>query len=111
MGGEHLSLEDRVELLAGQLETLSRRVDQLTLKMGAANERPALPTEVNGADRGDASEELLSWAGKSSLLQRLSTLCFLLVVALILRTIADSGLIDLQIGSLLGMGYASLLMF
>ena len=48
--------------------------------------------------------------GRSSLLQRLSTICFLLVVALILRTITDNGIINRQIGSVIGMSYAAALM-
>ncbi len=111
MEAERLSLENRVEQLAGQLEELTRRVDQLSLRLeSAGTTKPTAVKEVYAAGDGDASEELLSWVGKSSLLQRLSTLCFLLVVALILRTVTDSGLIDLQIGSLLGMSYAALLM-
>ena len=105
------TLETRLDQLALRLETLTQRVDQLALQVeAAAKARPAAPKERYAAGEGDASEELLSWVGKSSLLQRLSTLCFLLVVALILRTVTDSGLVDLQIGSLIGMGYAALLM-
>jgi len=112
MEAEHLSLEDQVRQLFGQVEELTSRVNQLSVRLdSAAFTKPATVKEVYTAGDGDASEELLSWVGKSSLLQRLSTLCFLLVVALILRTITDSGLIDLQIGSLLGMSYAALLMF
>ena len=108
---KRLSLEDRVEQLAGQLEELTSRVNQLSLRLESATlVKHPLVKEAAAAANGDASEELLSWVGKSSLLQRLSTLCFLLVMALILRTVTDSGLIDLQIGSLLGMSYAALLM-
>lgn len=111
MEAERLSLENRVNQLAGQLDELTSRVNQLSVRLdSAALTKPAAAKEVYAAADGDASEELLSWVGKSSLLQRLSTLCFLLVVALILRTVTDSGFIDLQIGSLLGMSYAALLM-
>lgn len=58
----------------------------------------------------DVSEELLAWAGKAHLLTRLSTLCFLLVVALGLRTVTDSNLINILAGSILGMSYAAALM-
>ncbi len=43
------------------------------------------------------------------LLPRLATICFLLVIALILRTITDNQIINPRIGSLLGMAYAALL--
>jgi hypothetical protein len=61
-------------------------------------------------DISDVSEEVLNWAGRTSLLPRLATLCFLLVVALILRTITDSGLVNKLVGSGIGMSYAAALM-
>ncbi|MCG6533379.1 MAG: DUF2339 domain-containing protein [Syntrophales bacterium LBB04] len=112
MEEERLSLEDRVERIAVQLDALSRRVDQLALGMETVRARSSQTgAAYGGEEEGDASEELLSWVGKSSLLQRLSTLCFLLVVALVLRTVTEAGVINLQIGSVLGMVYAALLMF
>lgn len=110
MDTERLSLENRVEQLAGELQVLTKRVDQLSMQWQPVPGKPLEIGEVYPAEEGDATEELLSWVGKSSLLQRLSTLCFLLVIALILRTVTDSGLIDLQIGSLVGMVYAASLM-
>ena len=112
MGEEYLPLEKRVDQLVEKLEILTQRVDLLTREVETVRVRRA---GVKGAyedeSPGDASEELLSWVGKSALLQRLSTLCFLLVIALILRTVTDSGLIALRTGSILGMGYAAMLMF
>lgn len=110
METERLSLENRVEQLAGELQALTRRVDLLSQQRRAAPAKPVELEEAYPAAAEDASEELLSWIGKSSLLQRLSTLCFLLVIALILRTVTDSGLVDLQIGSFVGMVYAASLM-
>ena len=105
------SLEARVEHIATQVDALSLKVDRLTAKAdgyqtGAVmNEAAARDTEFP-----DASEALLSWVGRSSLLQRLSTSCFLLVVALILRTVTDNGIIDRQLGSVIGVSYAAALM-
>ena len=106
------SLDARVEQIAAQVEALTLKVDALSAKLdhygitpvkaGAASQDDLLP---------DASEALLSWVGRSSLLQRLSTLCFLLVIALVLRTVTDNGLINLQFGSIIGMSYAAALMF
>ncbi len=45
----------------------------------------------------------------TALLPRISTVCFLLVVALILRTITDNNIINIQAGSILGMAYAGVL--
>lgn len=106
-----LSLEDRVAQIAVQVETLSRRVDQLTARLEKAVVRSTDSQAASGSvENGDATEDLLSWVGKSSLLQRLSTLCFLLVIALILRTLTDAGVLDLQVGSIIGMSYAALIM-
>ena len=108
------ALEKRIEELSKQLEALDRRVDPLA----ARQERPApvRPPAVSSAqtasdlaEQEEISEEILTWARKTSLLPRLSTLCFLLVVALVLRTITDNNIINTLVGSALGMGYAVIL--
>jgi hypothetical protein len=57
----------------------------------------------------DISEELLGWASRAALLPRMASFCFLMVIALALRTITDNHLIDTLAGSALGMGYAAIL--
>jgi hypothetical protein len=52
---------------------------------------------------------VLKKAGTGSLLSRVATVCFILVVALILRTITDSEIINTRLGSLFGMMYAAAL--
>ncbi|HTG82163.1 MAG TPA: hypothetical protein VL949_09490 [Geobacteraceae bacterium] len=112
------ALEIRVEELAAQLQALSRKVELLEGRAGKPAESwppvtAAEPSAVHaGADAeraGDVSEEILSWASKAALLPRVSTLCFLLVIALVLRTITDNNLINTLFGSALGMGYAAFL--
>jgi len=106
------SLEANVEQIADRLEALTLKVDALSARV-AHYEGSAPPSEaLTPRDEiPDASEAVLSWVGRSSLLQRLSTICFLLVVALLLRTVTDSGIIDLPFGLIIGMGYAALLLF
>lgn len=106
------SLEARVEELAKQVKALAAKVEKLSAQMDSYGATP----DVEGApfqreESAGASEQLLSWVGRSSLLQRLSTLCFLLVIALVLRTVTDNGMINLQLGSVIGMSYAASLMF
>lgn len=114
------ALETRVEELSRQLRDLNMKVEQLAARLGQpADSRPSAAAPVHAAppDRQgdlsegaqDVSEEILSWAGRASLLPRLSTLCFLLVIALVLRTITDNNLINTLLGSALGMGYAAVL--
>lgn len=124
----------RIEQLSSEMQALSARVAQLeallaapgrqtTAPEGAPPEttlprtsppetaRPEPPWQARAAEAPeDVSEELLDWAGQAHLLTRLSTLCFLLVVALMLRTVTDNNLINTLAGSILGMGYAAALM-
>jgi Predicted membrane protein (DUF2339) len=115
------TLEQRVEALAGQMEILTKKVASLERRLAPGNENtvaspvmaktaaaPA-PRVKSGEEPEDVSEEILSWAGRASLLPRLSTLCFLLVAALVLRAITDYKIIDTLIGSVLGMAYAATL--
>ena len=114
MTDEHSSLKNHVEQIAAQVEVLARKVDALSVKVDLYSQgvRPVMTGTAPLEDEfPDASEALLSWVGRSSLLQRLSTLCFLLVVALILRTVTDNGMINLQLGYIIGMSYAAALMF
>ncbi len=104
------SLEARVEHIAAQVEALSRKVRALAAKTDLEHDGKVTDgTAARDNEFPEASEALLSWVGRSSLLQRLSTICFLLVVALILRTITDNGIINRQLGSAIGMSYAAAL--
>ncbi|GFO68153.1 hypothetical protein GMLC_17320 [Geomonas limicola] len=110
----------RIEQLGSELSALSARVAQLELLLSASGQgvpTPAAAAEPAPAWRSypdqadeDVSEEILDWAGKAHLLTRVSTLCFLLVLALVLRTLTDNRMIDTLLGSVLGMGYAAALM-
>jgi hypothetical protein len=124
MAEEKPSLESRLEQLTAQVQALAGRVEQLAAKLEL--EEPAIPVaatrehipppaesvpvEFTLGEAEDVSEEILSWAGRAHLLSRLSTLCFLLVVALVLRTVTDNNLINTLLGSILGMSYAAILM-
>ncbi len=112
-------LEARIEELTAQVRELHDRVDQLSSRLDQAPAPQAQatlaapsvpPTQRTGTIAPeDAGEELVKWMGQSSLLPRISALCFLLVVALVLRTVTDSDLLDDQIGAYLGMTYAGTL--
>lgn len=49
------------------------------------------------------------WAGSGSFLAKLATICFILVIALILRTLTDSAIIAAKTGSMVGTAYAAFL--
>jgi hypothetical protein len=126
-GGSQMSiveraLEERVEELATRVQQLELRLEQVTKQFGksdaVSSPRIGVPPPIKTSQEeesaldepADVSEEMLSWVGRAALLPRLATLCFLLVIALILRTLTDSGLVNSLIGSGLGMGYSAALM-
>ena len=102
-------LEKRVAALEVQVAALTETVGELQSGQGLAD-ISALPVKKKAPRKlsaeGGASEEILSWVDKSYILSRIATTSFIVAVALALRTAADSGSIDLQIGSFLGMLYA-----
>ncbi len=106
----------KVKELTAQIQALSATVEQLNARLSppapqAPANVPATPAdEEEASELAEVTEEILAWAGKAALLPRVSTLCFLLVVALGLRTLTDNNLINTLLGSALGMGYAAILM-
>ena len=122
MSRTDLTLEERLEELAARVQALEIRLGPpAALREADAAPGIAMRELPGGAvttpdgnyplgEPSDVSEEVLEWVGRASLLSRVSTLCFLLVVALVLRTITDSGLVNKLVGSVLGMGYAAGLM-
>jgi hypothetical protein len=111
------TLEKEVEALAARVQKLELQLEQLALQIVASRSVTSplagkiSPEGDHPAGEEDVSEEMLSWVGQSSFLPRLATLCFTLVIALILRTLTDSELVSNFIGSVLGMSYASALIF
>jgi len=90
-----------------KLETEVLALRETIARLRSTTAPPAPPPQAPEVE--DASEDLLTWVGKSSLLPRLATISFLLVLALTLRTVTDNGMIGKQVGAFLGMGYAALL--
>jgi hypothetical protein len=112
------SLESQLGFLIDQVKMLKNEVDELSnrLRLLESGESFVQKTEeVNSAaaitveKKVIPQEAVLKKAGTGALLPRVATICFIMVVALILRTITDSEIIDKQLGSLLGMGYATAL--
>ena len=104
-------LTEQVELLRKEVDGLSARLLQLESMDFKAQETGEVreTATVIREPRIAAKEGVLRKAGTGSLLPRVATACFIMVVALILRTITDNGIINTQLGSILGMGYATAL--
>ncbi len=132
MRNQKLTIEEKVDRLNEQIESLHRRVAELEgRRTASAHERsaavsgarpgavlppavsapPGKPPGTSAAGEPDSlSDEVIHWASRASLFPRLATLCFLMVVALILRTITDNGIVNPLLGMAIGMGYAAALM-
>lgn len=105
---ERTNLEKQVEQLIAQVNTLTLRVFVLEQNSPHAAPPPEPAPPISETALPEAGSKELQIAG-TSFLPRLASVCFLLVIALGLRTMTDSGIVDLQIGTLLGMSYASAL--
>jgi len=114
---------DNLDYLTEQIDSLKSQVEELSARLDAVEsgnhvaERLAEPQQVHTPQNAGPVQEkipvaqdgVLKRAGTGSLLPRVATVCFALVFALILRTITDNEIINTQIGSMLGMGYAAAL--
>ena len=132
MRSQHPTIEEKVDRLHEHIESLSRRVADLEGRLAASppgrsaaastarpgkvtpttlSPRQGKPPGTPAAGESDSlSDEVIRWASRASLFPRLATLCFLMVVALILRTITDNAIVNPLLGMGLGMGYAAALM-
>lgn len=127
MSDDQRPLETRIELLTTELSLLRRRVEELAQFVGAPAMTPAVPGEpvplpgaatpviapgpLPASAPAVAGEGEGTWEGESSrLLSRASTVSFLLVLALILRTVTDNAIIPPQVGSIIGIGFAGILL-
>lgn len=102
--------------LAEELAALQLRVDKLAAKVEAlAAGRNPVPEEGAGPEewlinRPDRQREGLGeWVTRSAVLPRVAAVCFILVFALLLRTVTDYGYINGRIGVLLGLFYVIVL--
>lgn len=104
-------LAQQVLELQEQITLLNQRVAQLEAKAPATAPIARIPPKVAVTTEAEKPVELMLLASSSSLLQHVSTLCFLLVAALGLRALTDNGLLNLNIGTIIGICYAAALIF
>ena len=103
-------LEERVSRLEAQVAELSAALAGLRSEPAVEPLPPVAPPGKEAMAIGaEASDEMLSWIDRSYILPRIATTSFILAVALALRTLTDGGAIELQLGTLLGMVYALVL--
>lgn len=98
-----IGLGDEISVLRARVEDLSARL--ATLESGGCASLPKPADAPQPARTPAPSEGVLERAGRGAVLPRIAVVCFVLVFALILRTITDSGVVDARLGSILGIGY------
>ncbi len=124
------AIEEKVDQLADQIKTLtnqlSKQQERLTtlekvLSEPSMKNFAALPPSATIRQTGvpainktqlkptPTAAAKSSWADSGSFLAKLATICFILVVALILRTLTDNGIIAAKTGSIIGAAYAAFL--
>jgi len=110
-GGERVvedrNLERRLEDLSAEVVRLGKRVASLEAARGTSGEVSVAlavpPTAVpSQGPRGEGA----AWGTASTILSRTAVVCFLLVVALALRTLTDAGLLATAPGAGVGVAYA-----
>ena len=108
-------LTEQIDFLKSQVKELSTRLEAVESgNLVTARQAEPQQAQVQKQDHTQepvpvARQGVLKKAGTGSLLPRVATVCFAMVIALILRTITDNNIINTQIGSMLGMGYAAAL--
>ncbi|MBW6519880.1 MAG: hypothetical protein K0A99_02565 [Desulfoarculaceae bacterium] len=123
------AIEAKVDQLAAQIKTLTNQLNKQHERLtslekawpnGTVKSIAAVPPAVDSrqtvvqvtrtqAKPTSSTATTSSWAGRGSFLAKLSTICFILVVALILRTLTDNGLLAAKTGSIIGAAYAAFL--
>lgn len=107
----HLRLE--IVRLGARMDDLARRLEALeaTERLPAAHGRGvnALPS-AETAILLPSEEGLWTWLGRNAVLPRLAAICFMLVVALLLRTVTDNGWVGPNLGTVLGLSYVAILL-
>ena len=105
--GTLASLIEQVGLLRAQVEDLTARLEIIeTGKLAHSPDTKSQPQPVTAARPLLEQEGMLTHTAPGTLLPRIAAVCFVLVIALILRTITDNQVVSVQAGSLLGLTYA-----
>lgn len=101
-------ISEQVRILESRVDGLSEKISHLEGNAGSvidhAQEETGEPLVIM-----ESSEGLGEWISRGALLQKMATVCFILVFALLLRTVTDYGYINVMAGSFLGLTYVSVL--
>jgi hypothetical protein len=112
MSDDRLTLEERVEKIARELQLLTAKVDRLAFRIDSSSPSSEFVQGRETVASTEARSPLppqSDWTG-ATILAGTAAVCFLLVVALTLRTLVDNRIIDQPIGAIAGLAYASLIL-
>jgi len=104
-------LKATIEKLTSDVGSLSRRVEKLERAVSEAP-GPVVPVATaadSETQEMPVKESHLSVGGVAALMSRGAVISLILLLALVLRTLTDGGVLNLNIGTMLGIGYATLL--
>lgn len=108
--------DKRLDHLADQFNYLLTRLDQLSARVAALEHgKVAVQKEIRKPELtltpAAAPERVWDMVGREALFIRIAAVCFILVVALILRTITDNDIINSTAGTTFGILYTFSLIF
>ncbi len=99
-------LAEELGRLKKNLAEITNRVESIETVITPNQEQSAHYPGHNYDEEDLLPPHKADWSGSNVLLPRLATICFLLVFALILRTVTDNGMIQIRLGSMIGLGYS-----
>lgn len=112
MDEESPDFDRRLEQLTREVRALAARVDELSARLSDGAARALTAPQPDGPAFAGAPAPRnvqADWAG-TTFLAGIAAVCFLLVVALTLRTLVDSRVIDRPAGTFAGFVYAALVL-
>ena len=105
----HKDLEGKIHILFEKMSSLDSRMEAIEKRISTQTVDQSASQDDTAWDMSMPSLDIWSTVSKTTFLPKLSAISFILVIALILRTLTDSGTLSHHTGSVLGIGYATAL--
>jgi hypothetical protein len=109
--GSYDDLKDAIDQLTSDVRLLARRVERLESAAGGAQSVQASPVKEVPVEPAAVPEKESPWSvgGVAALMSRGAVISLVLLFALVLRTLTDNGTLNMRVGTMLGIGYATFL--
>ena len=103
MNNFHDDLKDTISQLTADLRSLARRVESLERTVQGSPVRDVPPVTQEPATTAAASEKQSPWSvgGVAVIMSRGAVISLVLLLALVLRTLTDGGVLNMGIGTCL----------